>query len=120
MSVCKNIKSFTRRHEYIADFFSLLAVALLFGTIWGVLTYRAEIFSWVKINLLLHSPLMVLAIVVDVLLIFMFLSIGAARTEDDAESCFSTFRGRRHGGMSIGSVFNNWLHHMEDVGKKHR
>ena len=31
MSICKDIKGFSRTHEHIADFFSLLAVGVLFG-----------------------------------------------------------------------------------------
>lgn len=120
MSVCKNIKSFTQRHESIADLFSLMAVALLFGTIWAAITYRADLFFWVKENVFLNAPLLALAIIADIFLIFIFLSIGASRTEDDAESCFTTFRGRRHGGMAAGNIFSSWLHHMEDLGKKHR
>jgi len=33
MSVCKNIKGFTRKHEWLADLFALLAVAILFGSV---------------------------------------------------------------------------------------
>ena len=31
MSVCKNIKGFTRKHQWLADLFALLAVAIVPG-----------------------------------------------------------------------------------------
>ncbi len=118
MSICSNIKDLSQRHGWVSDFFSLLAVALLFASIAFALFYEREIVAWMGANLLLHVPLLIAALVLDVFLIFGLLCAGATRCEDGA--CFRTFRGRRHGGPSIGSAFSNWVRHMEHVGKKHR
>lgn len=118
MSVCAPIKGFARRHELVADFFSLLAAALLFASVWAILQYHSLLLLWVKQNALLHTPALVAAAALDVLLIFGFLCAGASRCEEG--SCFRTFRGRRHGGAALGKVFGNWLHHIEHVGRRHR
>lgn len=118
MSVCTNIKNYSRRHEWIADVFSVLAVVVLFATIWVVLEYYSVIFSWMTENMFLHFPLVIAAIGLDVFVIFGFLCIGSTRCENDG--CFRTFRGRRHGAGSMGKAFKSWLHHMEHVGKRHR
>lgn len=122
MGVCSNIKRFTRNHERLADLSSLMAVALLFGSIWVAIEFQGSIIDWVKPNILLNGALLALAVVADLLLIILLLSLGALRfsAEDEDGRCFQTFRGRRHGGASVGSAFRNWVHHMEHVGKKHR
>ena len=121
MTVCSQVKGYARHHERLADFFSLLAVALLFGSIWVAISYQQQIFDWMTQNILLHGSGVVLLIVFDVFLIFMFLNIGSSRfTDEEDAACFGTFRGRRHGGPSLGTAFNNWVHHMEHVNKKHR
>jgi hypothetical protein len=118
MSVCDNIKIVTRRHEWVADLFSVLAVALLFASIWAVLEYNAVLLDWMRQRALLHTPVVVGAGVLDVFVIFGLLCVGATHCE--GEGCFRTFRGRRHGAGSLGKVFSSWLHHMEHVGRKHR
>ncbi|CAK0757254.1 Cell division protein BolA [Gammaproteobacteria bacterium] len=101
MSVCQEIKTFGRAHERIADFFSLLAVGLLFGSLWAGLAYSEEILTWMLDNPPLHGSLTILALVMDVVFIMMLLAIGSARFGGgEDERCFSTFRGRRHGGGS--------------------
>lgn len=119
MSVCKDVKQFTRTHERIADFFSLLAVVLLFASIWAVTQYYQLVSVWLLHDVLLHGAILVAVAVVDVLLMVALLSIGSSRFADDNERCFGTFRGRRnHTGTS--GIFSSWLSHMESVGKKHR
>ncbi|MES9962425.1 MAG: cell division protein BolA [Candidatus Sedimenticola sp. 20ELBAFRAG] len=121
MTVCSRVKGYMRGHERVADFFSLLAVALLFGTIWLAIEYQGVIFQWTKDNIIVHGSALIAALVLDVLLIFVFLNIGSARLADGEEdACFGTFRGRRHGGTSIGTAFSNWVDHIEHVNKKHR
>jgi len=120
MSVCKNLKSFTRRHEYIADFFSLLAVGMLFGAVWGILQYYALLFEWMKTNILFHVAMVALGGIVYIALIFFFLALGSSRTTDEDEKCFGTFKGRLHGAPALGSAFKNWIEHIEHVGKRHR
>jgi hypothetical protein len=120
MSVCKEIKTFSRAHERIADFFSLLAVALLFGSIWATLTYYRDVADWLRHDPLLHGALLVGALVINVLLILGFLAVGSSRFGADEERCFGTFRGRRHYNGSPIGLFRTWINHMESVGKKHR
>lgn len=120
MSFCSRIRGFSHQHEHVADLFSVLAVAVLFGTILGVANYHGVILSWTMENMVLHVPLLVLAIILDVTLIFLLLMVGTSRFGEEEEACFHTFRGRRHGGFSIGAVFHTWLDHVEHVNKKHR
>lgn len=120
MTVCKDIQRFSRAHEHIADFFSLLALVLLFGSIWATIEFSPQVADWLRHDALLHSSLLVAALVVDVLLILGLLAVGSSRFGDDDERCFGTFRGRRHYNGSPVRWFNAWLSHMENVGKKHR
>ena len=121
MSVCTKVKGFARHHEHVADLFSAMAVALLFATIWTAIEYQAVLFEWMGENVILHGSAVVAGLVLDVLLIFVFLNIGSSRfSASEEDSCFGTFRGRRHGGPSLGTAFSNWVDHMENVSKKHR
>lgn len=119
MTVCKDIKSFSRSHEHIADLFSLLAVVLLFATVWGLLEYHQLLLEWWRHSMLVNSAVLVAVLVLDVFLILGLLAVGSARFGDADEKCFGTFPGRRNSGEP-GGVFRAWLHHMENVGKKHR
>ncbi|PVV06825.1 MAG: cell division protein BolA [gamma proteobacterium symbiont of Ctena orbiculata] len=121
MSVCESLKGYTRKHERLADLFSLLAVALLFGTLYIVLAYHTPIVAWLKKDAVIHVPVAIALLVFDIFIMYMCLNIGATRYDDEEdERCFHTFKGRRSGSGSIGVMFSNWLHHMEQVGKKHR
>lgn len=123
MTICSQIKGFGRTHERLADLSSLLAVVLLFATIWVAIDYQAAIFSWTRQSILLHGPAVILLLVLDVFFIILLLNIGSTRLEDAAhpsDRCFGTFRGRRHGGFNLGTAFRNWVHHIEQVNKKHR
>mgnify|MGYP001812253226 CR=1 FL=1 len=120
MTVCKEINTFSRTHERIADFFSLLAVALLFASVWATVAFYQEVANWLRHDMLLHGVLLIGAFVVDVLLILGFLAIGSSRFGAEDERCFGTFRGRRNYNGSPVRWFNAWVSHMENVGKKHR
>ncbi|MCW8908704.1 MAG: cell division protein BolA [Sedimenticola sp.] len=124
MTICSHIKGFARNHERLADLSSLLAVALLFSSIWVVIDYQSSIFNWIDQSLLLHGPAVIMLLVLDVFLVIMLLNIGSTRLEGPEaghdDSCFGTFRGRRHGGFYLGTAFRNWVHHIEQVNKKHR
>lgn len=119
MTVCKDIKSFSRKHEHIADFFSLLAVALLFASVWATVEFYDFIADWLRHDALLHGAILMAVLVLDVALILGFLAVGSSRLGEDNEKCFGTFQGRRNSGTPLGA-FRAWLHHMENVGKKHR
>jgi type VI protein secretion system component VasK len=119
MTVCKDVKNFSRTHERIADFFSVLAVALLFASIWAVTHYYQIVSVWLLHDVLLHGAILVAAVVLNVLVIVALLAVGSARYSTDDERCFGTFQGRRHH-TSSGGIFSSWLSHMENVGKKHR
>ena len=118
MSVCQQVKGFVRRHELVGDLFSLLGVALFLASIWGLIEYQLVLMSWMKQNVLLNVPALVLGVGLDVFLIFALLCIGSGKCAE-SESCFRTFRGRRTG-TSLSSAFHSWLDHMEQVGRKHR
>jgi hypothetical protein len=120
MSVCKNLKGYVRTHEHMADFFSLLAIALLFASLYLATVYYSPVLSWMKQDAIVHVPAIVSLLLIDVFLIFLFLNIGAARFGEADEGCFHTFRGRRAGSGSVGMMLNSWLHHIEQVGRKHR
>jgi hypothetical protein len=120
MTVCKEIKTFSRAHEHIADLFSVLAILLLFATVWAILQYHQVVLEWWSQNLVMNSAILVAALVLDVFLVLGFLAVGSARFGDNDERCFGTFHGRRnHMGAPFGA-FRAWLHHMENVSKKHR
>jgi hypothetical protein len=118
MSVCREIKSFSRTHERIADLFALLAVALLFGSVWFILAYHQPMMAWIGQDVLLHTALAIGAAVLVVLTIVALLMVGSARFGDE-ERCFGTFPGRRSQRSTV-SLFGAWLSHLESVGKKHR
>jgi len=119
MAVCKDIKTFSRTHEHIADLFSVLAVVLLFASVWAVLEYHLVVLEWWRHSVVLNSAILVAALVLDAFLVLGFLAVGSARFGDDDERCFGTFHGRRNTREPFGA-FRAWLHHMENVGKKHR
>lgn len=119
MTICKDIQGFSRRHERIADFFSLLAVTGLFGLVWASLTYYEPVMQWVRAHLLLHGALLIAGLVGSVALIMGLLAVGSSRFGEENERCFGTFAGRRSGVSPI-SAFRNWVQHMENVGKRHR
>jgi len=120
MSVCKSIRGFTRHHEWLADFFALLSVVLLFATLYLIVSYHAQLIAWIGQEPLLHIPIALGLLVLDLMLMLFFLNIGAVHSDEEEVGCFHTFRGRRAGTGSLGMMFNSWLHHMEHVGRKHR
>lgn len=120
MSVCRNLKGYVRTREHLADFFSLLAGVLLFGSLYLVTAYHSPLLSWMKQDAVVHVPTIISLLLIDIFLIFFCLSIGSARFGEADEGCFHTFRGRRAGSGSIGMMFNSWLHHIEQVGRRHR
>jgi hypothetical protein len=119
MAVCNEIKGFSRAHERVADFFSLLAVGLLFGSVWAILTYHQPVLGWISEYVLLHTALVIGVVVLDVFLILALLMVGSARFGEDDERCFGTFSGRRNHHSKRGP-FSIWIAHLENVGKRHR
>jgi hypothetical protein len=121
MSVCKNIKGFTRKHEWLGDLFALLAVAILFGSLYAVLAYHSPIVNWLFQNVFIRAPLAFGTLVFEIMLIFFLLNISTVTySEDEDMGCFHTFRGRNSGSGSLGKAFNGLLHHIEFLGKRHR
>ena len=120
MSICKEIKGFSRTHERIADFFSLLALIVLFGTIWVAVAYYQDISTWLRHDWLFHGAQLVGAILVIGFLMLALLALGSSRFAGDDEKCFGTFAGRRNYNGSPIRWFSAWVSHMESVGKKHR
>jgi hypothetical protein len=121
MSVCRNIKGFTRKHEWLGDLFALTAVAILFGSLYAVLAYHSPILNWLFENAFIRTPVALVTLLFEILLIFFLLNISSVTySEDDDLGCFHTFRGRKSGSGSLGKVFNGMLHHIEFLGKRHR
>jgi hypothetical protein len=119
MGMCRSIRSFSGRHEWVGNAFSLLAVVLVFATIGASLHYYQPLAGWIAQSPVLHAVGVVAVLALDVLLILGLLAVGSARPGEEDERCFGTFRGRRGGGSPLDAV-RNWLLHMENVGKKHR
>lgn len=119
MLVCKDIKKFSRTHETIADLFSLLAVALLFASVWATLEYHQAVLQWLGGNYLTRGPLLVIGLALNAFAILSLLAVGSARFGEEDERCFGTFRGRRaqHGNKGM---FGAWMEHVDHIGRKHR
>ncbi len=119
MGIGRRIRTYSSHHEWVGNIFSFLAVVLIFATVWATLYYYLDLMTWIRSNPLIYTPLLVAGLVVDALLIMVCLSIGSARADEEDERSFATFQGRRSGASPIGA-FRIWLHHMENVGRKHR
>ena len=119
MPVCNDIKKFSRAHETIADLFSLLAVALLFASVWATLQYHQPVLHWLSEDLVLRGPILAVGLAANAFAILALLAVGSARVGAEDERCFGTFRGRRTQHGAKGAV-RSWVEHMENVGKKHR
>lgn len=82
------------KHEWIADLSSLSAVALLFGTVWFIMSYHHVTLEW----MLGHSPLeniLAYAILLfDVVLIVSLLCFGPDCHANN-KNCFGTFKRRK-------------------------
>ena len=63
----------------MADLFSLMAVLLLFVSLYVGAVYYGPLLGWMKTDAVLHVPLVMAALLLDVFLIFFFLDIGSAR-----------------------------------------
>ncbi len=121
MSICTQVKGFARRHEFFADLLSLLAVVLLFSSIWIIIDYQSQITQWMLDNIIINGSAVLASIALDVALIMILLNIGSSRFQEVSDDgCFHTFRGRMHGGFSLGTAVKNWVKHIEQVNKKHR
>jgi hypothetical protein len=120
MSVCSAVKAYTRRHEWLADLLSMLALVVLFGSIWLLIDFHQPLLDWMQANVALRMPMLIVVLGLDVALIFGLLCAGSQRCPQGSDDCFRTFRGRRHGSESLYTAFTNWIHHIENVGKRHR
>ncbi len=118
MSICCSIQEFGRKHEVLAGFFSLLAVVLLFATVWLALQYHMMVLDWLARFPLLHLPVLMFGLVVEGFLIIGLLALGAERKPTDLD-CFRTFRGRRGGGSPWGAP-ENWMQQLEQYLARHQ
>jgi hypothetical protein len=119
MSEVSDTKTPSRIGECFSDAFALLAVALLFGSALAILQFYQPVLAWMAEDPLLHTTLVVAALVLDVLLILGLLMFGSACLCRGNERCFGTFRGRRNHQDGMGLV-GHLIDHVENVGKKHR
>ena len=82
------------KHEWIADISSLLAVILLFGTVWFIMRYHHVTLDWMLGHSLLENMLAYAILLFDVVLIVSLLCFGP-NCHANNKSCFATFKGRR-------------------------
>jgi len=82
------------RHEWIADASSLIAVALLFGTIWAINHFHHVTLDWMTGHSILVNILAYAVLLLDVVLIVSLLCFGP-NCHANNKSCFSTFKGRK-------------------------
>lgn len=99
MTVCSKIRGVTKSYEWVADLFSLMAVVMLFGTIWAGVEYQRPLLGWMSQNIITHGSAVIAAIVLDVFLIILFLNIGSSRFSDSPGELLRHFsrsqKGRR-------------------------
>jgi hypothetical protein len=89
----ENLK--TCKHEWIADLSSLLAVILLFGTVWIIMRFHHVTLDWMLGHSLLENMLAYAILLFDVVLIVGLLCFGP-NCHANNKSCFGTFKGRKH------------------------
>ena len=82
------------RHEWIADTSSLIAVALLFGTIWAINHFHHVTLDWMTGHRILENIMAYAVLLFDVLLIVSLLCFGP-NCRANNKSCFATFQGRK-------------------------
>ena len=83
------------KHEWIADLSSLTAVILLFGSVFGIMFYHDQTLEWLTGDSMLTTILGYGFILLDAVLIVSLLCFGP-NCHSNNQSCFGTFKGRKH------------------------
>ena len=82
------------KHEWVADFSSLIAVILLFGSVYLIMRFHHVTLDWMTDGTMLQTISAYTIVLVDAVLIVSLLCFGPTCREHN-KSCFGTFKGRK-------------------------
>ena len=82
------------KHEWVADFSSLIAVFLLFGSVYLIMHYHNVTLEWMAHGSMLQTIIAYSAVLLDAVLIVSLLCFGPNCHEHN-KRCFGTFKGRK-------------------------
>ena len=82
------------KHEWLADVSSLIAVILLFGSVFAIMQYHTVTLEWMLGHSLLENVLAYAFVLFDAVLIVSLLCFGPACHANN-KACFGTFKGRK-------------------------
>ncbi|NNJ91967.1 MAG: hypothetical protein HKP55_09845 [Gammaproteobacteria bacterium] len=82
------------KHEWVADFSSLVAVILLFGTVYLIMRFHNVTLDWMTGGSLLQTVSAYTIVLLVAVIIVSLLCFGPTCHEHN-KSCFGTFKGRK-------------------------
>lgn len=94
ISIETNTEAQACRHEWLADVSSMVAVFLLFGSVFAIMQYHSVTLEWMQGHSLLENVLAYAFVLLDAVLIVSLLCFGPACHANN-KACFGTFKGRK-------------------------
>ena len=82
------------KHEWVADFSSLVAVILLFGSVYLIMRFHNVTLDWMAGGTMLQMISAYAVVLLDAVMIVSLLCFGPTCHEHD-KNCFGTFKGRK-------------------------
>ena len=82
------------KHEWVADFSSMIAIILLFVSVYLIMRYHNVTLDWMTNGSVLQTIGAYALVMLDAVMIVSLLCFGPTCHERD-KSCFGTFKGRR-------------------------
>ena len=82
------------KHEWVADFSSLVAVILLFGSVYLIMRFHNVTLEWMADGSMLQIFTAYSIVLLDAVMIVSLLCFGPTCYEHN-KSCFGTFKGRK-------------------------
>ncbi len=82
------------KHEWVADFSSLIAVILLFGSVYLIMRFHNVTLDWMADGTMLQTISAYSIVLLDAVLIVSLLCFGPSCHEHNKD-CFGTFKGRK-------------------------
>ena len=82
------------KYEWVADFSSLIAVILLFGSVYLIMRFHNVTLDWMTDGTMLQTISAYGIVLVDAVLIVSLLCFGPSCHEHN-KRCFGTFKGRK-------------------------
>ena len=82
------------KHEWVADFSSLIAVILLFGSVYLIMRFHNVTLDWMTDGTMLQTIIAYAIVLLDAVIIVSLLCFGPTCHEHN-KSCFGTFKGRK-------------------------